>query len=130
MTGYILFMKEKWRQFWLLDKWPEVEGHFSHAFDVWLEQTLASEKEAKIKNPEDELTDLLETVAKIGCFFGAADNSCGDRAKDISEIIAWAKEFQSINAGRVWDGEWEDELRVFFKSKVSPEIDDDFLANF
>lgn len=55
MTGYILWMREKWGQFWLLDEWPEVTGGHNHAFDVWLEQTLAKEKSGTpIENFESE----------------------------------------------------------------------------
>ena len=37
---------------------------------------------------------------------------------DYSEIKNWAFEFEALNKGRVWDGEWIEEVATFVENKL------------
>ena len=38
---------------------------------------------------------------------------------DYSEIKNWAFEFEALNKGRVWDGEWIEEVAAFVENKLN-----------
>lgn len=62
---------------------------------------------------------LLETVADLAYLAGAAGYYSGDSRRDTDNIIGWAKEFEALNKGREWDGEYMEEIESFFKTKIS-----------
>ncbi len=62
---------------------------------------------------------LLEAIADIAYFAGAAKYTSGDSRIDVSEFIFWAKQFEDINKEVDWDQrDYILEIEDFAKVKI------------
>lgn len=73
----------------------------------------------------DPFISLHEDIFQLSMMYGhwAATNDpetvfTGGSVQAMGDIIAWAKEFNAMNANREWDGEWYEELEAFFSQKM------------
>jgi hypothetical protein len=58
---------------------------------------------------------LCEAVADLSAMFALSPTLPGDSREMCRLCIQWADAFQQKNDGREWDGEYYDELEVFFE---------------
>ena len=68
---------------------------------------------------DDQVYYLCEAVADIAMNMQAKEWEWKpeDSRRVISIIISWATEFENMNHGRIWDGEYMDEIDAFFEKK-------------
>ena len=73
----------------------------------------------------DPFIGLHEDIFQLSMMYGhwAATNDpetvfTGGSGQAMGDIIQWAREFNAMNAGRGWDGEWYDEIEAFFNQKM------------
>jgi len=67
--------------------------------------------------PNWRVYNLCETVADLAMNFQTKEWKPEDSRRVIALIIEWAQEFTLKNEGRVWDGEYMEEIDAFFEVK-------------
>ena len=61
---------------------------------------------------------ICEAVADIAYIAGQHGYYGGNSRTDVDDIIKWAIEFDDKNSGRVWDGEYMEEIEAFAVEKM------------
>jgi len=73
---------------------------------------------------------LLETVADISYIAGCKKYYSGNSRFDISEYIAWAKEFEKIHRNTDWnDEDYMLEIEKYADEKIKKAIKDKTILN-
>ncbi len=79
----------------------------------------------QVRTEQSNDISLHEDIFQLAAMFGhwstvhePEEVFTGGSGQAMSDIIEWAKEFNNKNKGRVWDGEWYDELEEFFSDKI------------
>ena len=102
------------------ETWP-------NAIELRDELIRCDEREKMQRKPEKSEDILLhEDIFQMAAMFGQWSSVhepeevfTGGSVQAMGDIIEWAKEFNAKNKGRVWDGEWYDELEEFFNYKIN-----------
>ncbi len=66
---------------------------------------------------DDEVCELCEAVADIAYFAGMDRLRIPDSRTMMAIFIGWAEEFEVLNRGREWDGEYIEEIEAFYDKK-------------
>ena len=80
----------------------------------------------KLKNME--IKKLHESIADIAYIAGYRRYYSGDSRIDMSEIIAWAKEFEKMNQNAIWEERnYMTEIEEFANRKIVEAREDNLL---
>ena len=62
--------------------------------------------------------EIYGTPAKLAVFYTQYPTEETGFIEQLNVFIAWAKEFEQLNEGREWDGEWYEAMETFIDSKL------------
>ena len=79
---------------------------FENGFESWYETFYLLTKEIILRKLKGE-DQLIEAALN----YGGIMELC-------SIVKKWTDEFEELNKGRNWDGEWMDEVNEFFRKKL------------